>query len=187
MRTKRRKAERLTLAKAIAAATISGDKNAALDLAIYNRKPTALTELAREFYGFWQAKESSNPIFKRERKAPGFARWVAFRAGDLLVRCETGNAWYGPKFFDDFAKELRRVCKEDARAILFERPGPTKAKANNPNWFRQILLANLMTKKPHPLARIAKEYKIPVRTLRREVRKMGARRGKAGRPKQSLI
>jgi predicted metalloprotease with PDZ domain len=84
---------------------------------------------------------------------------------------------------EDLERELNRVRDQDAKTILFEQFARVKSTANNPNWFRQMLIANLGLKQPHPLARLAKEIGLDAKTLRREVRKMGVKRGAAGRPK----
>jgi hypothetical protein len=210
----KKKLTRNTLPKAIAAACKSGDRNKAMDLAVFGRKATALTNLARDLY--WLCRVQHPKLKKAAMSGGGerhgweqplrqtakeitqrFERWKNYKVKELLARIQRGGAWYGKRFEADLKREYNRVHREDATALLFCPPSNKKSAANNPNWFRQILIANqglvkiqkwdkhsgtLTNKTPKPLYRIAVEYEIAVRTLRREARKMGVKPGKAGTP-----
>jgi hypothetical protein len=218
------KATRSTLPKAIAAAYKSGDKNKAMDLAIYERDTTSLTELARRLFWYLKVQRCKNKTFRdavANAAAPAQERtgdfsepppkrdldtktkeaiiknWCNRELNELKIKMHIGMA-RSENFTADFEREYKRVFNEDATAILFDKPGTKKSATNNPNWFRQILIANLglvetkvwdkqskrlISRKPVPLARIAKVFGLQVRGLRREARKMGVGSGTAGRPK----
>jgi hypothetical protein len=215
------KVTRNTLPKAIAASYKSGDRNEAMDLAVFGRETTVLTALARDLYWFCRVQhpkgkeicvsmssggerhgwEPPRRQSLRERKQ-SFQYWNNCKAKELLAQIETGGIWYNENFLADLEREFDRVCKEDANIRPFERFGNKQNPRRNPNWFRQILIANLglvktkvwdkqlkrlHNRKPLPLAPLGNEFGFNVGTLnilRREMRKMGAKQGKAGRPKK---
>lgn len=192
-----------TLPKAIAAAVKAGDKPAALDLATYGEQTTSLRELARELCWFCHVQAHRKPFLaefgsmlaggervgwepppKPEKKSirEAFNRWHDYKLKELVVHLRTGHLWHGKTFLRDLDRECKRVRNIDAVARPFEKPGIIKSENDNPNWFRAFLIANSWLPKPLPLFRIAKEIGIDVRTLRREARKQGVKRGKSGKP-----
>ena len=199
--------KRATLPKAIADAFKSGDKHGAMNLAIFGREANSLTEIASWIY--WLLKLDTNREMQNlaissggerhgwnaprrqslQERMQRFEKWKTTKEKHLQAQIDIGIARHGEKFLADLEREFARVCKEDATVFLFSPPGITKSETDNPNWFRQILIANLgiktlTGKDPAPLLKLAKEIKIPVRTLRREVRKMGVERGKPGTTKR---
>lgn len=214
---KKKIAKRGTTPKAIAAAWKSGGKRKAMDLAIYNRKESNLTNLARElfrlltlesnreakklalaFSGGGERQGWGRPRRQSAKEKMRFlAHWKSCKEKELLVKIETGVVWYGETFLADLEQEFNRVCREDAKAGLFQKPGAIKSEADNPNWFRQILMANeglvnilswnqqakkLVAHKPQPLSSVASAIGIQPQNFRREARKFGIKPGKPGRP-----
>jgi hypothetical protein len=201
-----KKKPRATLPKKIAGAFKSGERDKAMDLAVYGRETTALTDLARDLCWLCRLQLPSNKkaaismssggerlgIFEDaprrqslRQRTQCFERWKNYKEKELQAKIDTGEVWYGKNFWADLERECRRVFKKDARVQLF-RPGSTKSDSN---WIRQVLIANmgmenLLKKKSYPLTEIAKQSGRDVRNVRRIARDMGAKPGKAGTPKR---
>lgn len=214
---KKETAQRNTLPKAIAAAFKSGKKHGALDLAVYGRKMTVLVNLARDLYWLCRVQQ---PDIKQMAMSSGGERhgWEPPRRQSAKERAQRLERWTerkrleletrltilakrDPRWLKKLEREFERVGKEDAEAILFNPPSNKKSAANNPNWFRQILIANLglvetkvwdkqsvnlISRQPYPLNKVAKEIRMDVSHVRREVRKLGIKPGNAGRPKRQV-
>lgn len=190
---------RETLPKAIAAAFKSGDKATAMRLAIHGKADSArrcllfgtMTDLVGDLA--FLCKVSRDSDLQKEV----LPQWIETKLHEIECEFEIHAAWEDRKWFNSFDRELKRVSKEGANPLLFSQFGTKQNPRKNPNWFRQILIANqgpvkfqldkesktLRERKPHPLFDLAGEYGIEVKSLRREARKMGIKPGKAGRPK----
>lgn len=200
-RTKER-ATRNTLPKAIAAAWKAGDKHDAMQVAIFGRKPVgrcryfeSVTDLARRLYFLLNAEKDA----ELQKELASCADAVRCSWKEIENELKIHKTWNDSEWFKILEQEFQHVCDEDANVRLFSQFGTKQNPHKNPNWFRQVLVANiglvetkvldkqsgsLIPKQPHPLNEIANKFHVQVKTLRREVRKMGIKPGKAGRPKR---
>jgi hypothetical protein len=177
-----------------------------MDLAIFGSETSALADIARTIY--WLCKLETNRETQKRALTGGGERhgWNPPRRQSAKVRAQRLERWkqyqlkklesqlttlakIDPKWLEKLKREFIRIRNEDATVFLFDAPSITKSKTNNPSWFRQFLIANiglksLLGRESFPLLQIANQIKVPVRTLRREERRMGINPRKAGTPKR---